>query len=196
MRSKATWLLVAAIGAVLVAGVVDSVRGSTSKPEATQAGESVVEPSTTTALPLQTATEPMATTEPATIGGPVNATVTAIESATPERLPSCDTEQLQLTFTRSGGLAAALLRRVQGRPCHHGRAPVTVSAHDQAGDRVAVFGVSRKTPPADFSHGFEQLLEIPAMSCDPNGSFLVVATVGPYMVQRTLPGTALPCNHG
>ena len=196
MRGKATWLILIAVGAVVTAGVVDAVRGSSSNPEAAQAGVSAIEPPTTTTLPVQTATKPVATTEPTAIADPVDATVTAIASAAPERLPSCDTEQLQLTFTRSGGLAAALLRRVQGPPCRHARAPVTISAHDQAGDRVAVFGVSRATPPADFSHGFEQLLEIPAMSCDPDGSFLVVATVGPYMVQRTLPGTDLPCNHG
>ena len=196
MRSKATWLLVAAIGAVVVAGVVDSVRGSTSKPEATQVGVPAIESSTTAVPSEQPASEAVTPTDSGGTTEPVDTTAAATDSARPEHLPSCDTEQLQLTFTRSGGLAAALLRRVQGRPCHHGRAPVTVSAHDQAGDRVAVFGVSRATPPADFSHGFEQFLEIPAMSCDPNGSFVVVATVGPYMVQRTLPGTDLPCNHG
>jgi hypothetical protein len=97
MRSKATWLILIAVGAVVTAGVVDAVRGSSSIPEAAQAGESVIEPSTTTALPVQTATEPMATTEPAAITEPVDATMTAIESAAPERLPSCGTEQLRLT---------------------------------------------------------------------------------------------------
>jgi hypothetical protein len=97
MRSKATWLILIAVGAVVTAGVVDAVRGSSSIPEAAQAGESVIEPSTTTALPVQTATEPMATTEPAAITEPVDATMTAIESAAPERLSSCGTEQLRLT---------------------------------------------------------------------------------------------------
>jgi hypothetical protein len=197
MRGKATWLILIAVGAVVTAGVVDAVRGSSSNPEAAQAGEPVIEPSTTTAPPVQTTTEPEATTEPAVIAEPVESTVTGIESAAPERLPSCATEQLRLTFTVSEGLAAVVLRRVEGQPCHHGRGPIGVKVRDQSGDRVAVFGGNTgATRPADFSNGFEQLLEIPQMSCDPEGSFLVVATVGPYVVRRTLPGTELPCNHG
>jgi hypothetical protein len=173
-----------------------SVRGSSSSPEAAQAGESVIEPSTTTALPVQTATEPLATTAPVASTEPVDATSTAIESTAPERLPLCDTEQLRPTFTVWEGLAAVVLRRVKGQPCHHGRAPIGFTVRDQSGDRVAVFpGNVRATQPADFSKGFEQLLEIPVMSCDPEGSFLVVATVGPYVVRRTVPGAELPCNH-
>ena|SRR5215203_1676095 len=102
MRGKATWLIFIAVGAVVTAGIVDAVRGSSSTPEAAQAGESAVEPSSTTALPVQTATEPVATTEPAADTAPVDATVTAIESAAPERMPSCDAEQLRLAFTVSG----------------------------------------------------------------------------------------------
>ena len=197
MRSKATWLILIALGAVVTAGVVDAVRGSSSNPEAAQVGESLIEASTTTARPEQTATEPVATTEPGASTEPVDATVTAIESAAPERLPSCDTEQLRLTFTVWEGWAAVVLRRVRGQPCHHGRARIGFRVRDESGEGVAVFwGNTRATQPADFSHGFEQLLETPQMSCDPEGSFLVVATVGPYAVRRTLPGAELPCNHG
>jgi hypothetical protein len=112
-------------------------------------------------------------------------------------LPSCDTEQLRLSFTVGEGLAAVVLGRVKGQPCHHGRAPIGFTVRDQSGDRVPVFwGSTRTTHPVDFAHGFEQLLEMPQMSCDPEGSFLVVSTVGPYVVRRTLPGAELPCNHG
>ena len=188
-------LILLALGAIVAAGVVDAVRGSSSHPEA-QAGESVIEPSSTTALPAQTATEPVTTTEPVASTEPVDATVTATESTAPERFPSCETEQLRLTFTVSEGLAAVVLRRVKGQPCHHGRAPIGFIVRDHSGDRVAVFpGNVRATQPADFSNGFEQLLEIPELACDPEGSFLVVATVGPYVVRRTLPGAQLPCNH-
>ena len=114
MRSKATWLLVAAIGAVVVAGVVDSVRGSTSKPEATQVGEPAIESSTTVVPSEQPASEAVTPTDSGGTTEPVDTTAAATDSARPEHLPSCDTEQLQLTFTRSGGLAA-LLRRIQGR---------------------------------------------------------------------------------
>jgi hypothetical protein len=189
-------LILLALGAIVTAGVVDAVRGSSSHPEAAQAGESVIEPSSTTALPAQTATEPVTTTKPVASTEPVDATVTATESAAPERLPSCETEQLRLTFTVSEGLAAVVLRRVKGQPCHHGRAPIRFIVRDQSGDRVAVFpGSVRATQPADFSNGFEQLLEIPVIACDPEGSSLVVARVGPYVVRRTLPGAELPCNH-
>ena len=140
---------------------------------------------------------PSVTTEPAAIAEPVDATVTAIESGAPERLPSCGAEQLRLAFTVSEGSAAVVLRRMKGQPCHHGRAPIGFTVRDQSGDDVAVFGGNRgATRPADFSNGFAQLLEIPRMSCNREGSFLVVATVGPYVVRRTLPGTELPCNHG
>jgi hypothetical protein len=197
MRSTSTWLILIAVGAVVTAGVVDAVRGSSSNPEAAQAGESVVEPSTTTAPPVQTVSAPVAATEPVVTSEPVDATVTAVESAAPEHLPACDSDQLRLTLTVSEGLAAVVLRRVKGQPCHHGRAPSEFTVRDQSGRAVAVFGGStRTTLPADFSNGFEQLIEMPQMSCDPEGSFLVVATVGPYVVRHTLPGAELPCNHG
>jgi hypothetical protein len=197
MRAKVTWLILTAVTAIVIVGVVDAVRGSSSNPEAAKAGESVIEPSTTTARSVQTATETVAMTEPVAIAEPVDATVTDIASAAPERLPSCDTQQLRLTFTVGEGLAAVVLRRVKGQPCHHSRAPIGFTARDPSGEGVAVFGGNtRATRPADFSNGFEQLLEIPQMSCDPEGSFIVVATVGPYVVQRTLPGAELPCSHG
>jgi hypothetical protein len=197
MRGKATWLILIAVGAVVTAGVIDAVRGSSSNPEAAQPGESVVERSTTTALTVQTATEPVVTTEPADSAEPVDATVTPIESTASERLPSCKIKQLRLALAVSDGLAAAVLRRVDGQPCHHGRALIGFIVRDQSGESVAVFGSStRATQPADFSHGFEQLLEIPQLSCDPAGFFLVAATVGPYVVRRPLPGAELPCSHG
>ena len=63
MRSKATWLLVVALGAVVVAGVVDSVRGSTSKPETTQVGEAGIESSTTAVPSEQPASEAVTPTD-------------------------------------------------------------------------------------------------------------------------------------
>jgi hypothetical protein len=77
--------------------------------------------------------------------------------------------------------------------------PITdsVTVHDQSGHRVTVFGRSGQTTvPADFSHGFAQLIEFPNMSCDPAGSFLVVARVGPYVARQMFPGRNLVCNHG
>jgi hypothetical protein len=196
MRSRATWLVVAAVGAVVLAGVVDSVRGSSPHPEASAAGNSVTERSTTTATTVQTATEAVTTNEPVVATEPAT-NVVAAGPAEPERLPACNTEQLRLAFALSSGSWAAVLRRVKRPPCHHGRAPVGFTARDRSGDDVAVFGGdAQTTQPADFSNGFEQLLEIPQMSCDPKGSFLVVATVGPYVARQTAAGSELPCNHG
>jgi len=195
MRAKVTWLIITAVTAIVVVGVVDAVRGSSSSnPEAAHAAAPVSKPSTTTAPSVQTATETVTTTAPV---APADVTVTAIESASPKRLPSCATDQLGLTFTVSEGLAGVVLRRVTGEPCHHGRAPIGFTVRDQSGDRVAVFGGNtRTTPPANFSNGYEQLIDLYPMSCDPEETFVVVATVGSYVVRRTLPGTKLPCNHG
>jgi len=197
MRGKATSLILIAVGAVVTAGVVDALRGSSSNPEVAQAGEPAVEPSTMTAPPVQMATETVTATTSVATTEPVDGTVPATESTVPERLPSCDPGQLGLTFTVSEGLAAVVLRLVKGQPCHHGRAPIALTVRDQSGGAVAVFGGNtRATPPADFSNGYEQLIDLYQMHCDPNGSFHVVATVGPYVVRRTLPGTKLPCDHG
>ena len=192
MRGKATWLILIAVGAVVTAGVVDSVRGSSSIPAAARAGD---EPSTAT--PVHTTTDAVGTTQAGTIPEPVDATVTAVQPAEPEHLPSCANKQLRLSFQVSEGLASVMLRRVKGQPCHHGRAPIVFTVRDQSGGSVAVFGGDTSaTQPADFSNGFVQLIEMPQMSCDPEGSFLVAATVGPNVVRRTLPGAELPCNHG
>jgi hypothetical protein len=198
MKALVTWLILTAVAVVVVVGVVDAVRGSSSDPQAAQAADSAVEASTaTTALPVHPATEPVVTTGPVASTESVDATVTDTVPAATESLPSCDTEQLRLAFTVWDGLAAVALRRVKGPPCHHGRAPIEVTVRDQSGKRVAVFGGGMvTTQPVDFSGGFEQLLELPQMSCDPDETFLVIAAVGPYVVRRTLAGAELPCNHG
>jgi hypothetical protein len=197
MRGAATWLVLTAIGVIVIAGVVDAVRQPSSH-AAAGANESTTERLTTTASSVQATTEPVATTEGvAATQAVATATPGTQSDSPPEPLPSCATRQLKLSFTIADGLAALELRRVAGKPCRHGRSPIGFTIRDQSGDGIAVFGEStRATQPADFSDGFEQLIEIPQMSCDPEGSFLVIATVDPYMVRRTLPGAELPCNHG
>jgi hypothetical protein len=192
MRGKATWLIATAVGAILVAGVIDALRGSSSASEPAAA-----RPTTTAATVQTTREEAAATTEPVAATEAAGTTSHVVRSVSPERLPSCATSQLALTFTTAGGSAELVLRRVEGTPCHHSRAPIGFAVRDQSGDRVAVFGGNTDTTqPADFSHGFEQLLQIPQLSCDPEGSFLVAGTVGPYVARRTFPGTKLPCDHG
>ena len=194
MRGTVTGLIVAAVGAVVLAGVVDAIRGSVSHPQ-TGAGPSVTKPSTATTPPEQTTTEAAAITN-ASLTTPVKGNVTATEPVSTRRLPSCDTDQLRLAFTGSGGLAAVVLRRVKGPPCHHDQAEMRFIVRTLSGASVAVFAGTDTIAPADFEHGFEQLANVPQMSCDPGESFRVVAMVGPYVAQRTVSGTHLPCNHG
>jgi hypothetical protein len=191
-------LVLTAIGVVVIAGVVDALRGSSSRAGSARANQSTIGGLPPPAPAVQATTQPVATTQAVAATQAVATTAPAIQSApAAEPLPSCATRQLRLTFTIADGLAALELRRVAGKPCHYGRSPIAFTVRDQSGDGVAVFGGNtRATRPADFSNGFEQLVEIPQMSCDPEGSFLVVATVGPYVVRRTLPGAELPCNHG
>jgi hypothetical protein len=197
MRRTVTWLLVTAVGVVVIAGVVDAVRRSSSHAEAARGNVFTIDGLTMTAPSAQVTIEGAATTVAVAAAQPVTTTAPSTQSAQPERLPPCDTEQLRLNLTVEEDVAAALLRRVKGQPCHHGQASIGFAVRDQSGDRIAVFGGNtRTTEPADFSNGFEQLLDIPGLSCDPDGSFLVVATVGPYVARLTLPGKELPCNHG
>jgi hypothetical protein len=203
MRSLATWLVLAAVGAVIFAGVVDGVRRSSSHSESPNGVGSTIERLTTTGPASQGTTAGVATTSQGTTAGvttteaAVGTTAPAIQSTETQRLPSCTTAQLKLAFTLwVEDLAALVLRRVAGKPCHHGRSLIRFTVHDQSGHRVTVFGHSgQKTVPADFSHGFEQLIQFPNMSCDPAGSFLVVARVSPYVARQTFLGRNLVCNH-
>jgi hypothetical protein len=197
MRRTATWLLVAAVGAVAVLGVVDAVRRSSSHADSARGNVVRIDGLTMTAPLAQVTTEGAATTAAVAATRPAGTTAPSVVPAQPERWPPCDTEQMRLALIVEEDSAAAVLRRVKGEPCHHGRASIGFAVRDQSGDRVAVFGGNtRTTQPADFSNGFEELIDIPSLSCDPAESVLVVVTVGPYMARRTVPGKKLPCNHG
>lgn len=196
MRRLATWLALATVGAVVLAGVVDGVRRSSPQSVSADGVGSTAERSTATSRPSPTTTAVAATTEAESTAV---ATTEAGGTTAPERLPSCTMPQLKLAFTFwEGGLAALVLRRVDGAPCRHGRSPIRFTVHDQSGHRVTVGRGSpehRFTSPADFSQGFEQLIQFPIMYCDPAGSFLVVARVGPYTARRTFPSRSLVCSH-
>jgi hypothetical protein len=200
MRRKATWLVLAAVGVVAMAGVVDAVRRSSSHAESARPNESTIDGLTTTAPSSQVTTEGVATTQAAAANQAVATTAPSTQSIPSERLPSCATGQLRLTLTVSDGVEALELRRVAGKPCHHGLSPIGFTVHDQSGHRVTLFPAAaelRKTVPTDFTDGFVQLMQIPYSEvCDPAGSFLAVATVGPYVARRTVPGKNLVCNHG
>jgi hypothetical protein len=205
MRGIGTWLILTAVVVVIIAGVVDALRRSDSRPESARAGgvmtiagsvmtESVREASDSAPSEPAVTTQPV-TTEPQGTTGPA-----AIQSPAPERLPSCTTPQLALAVKIEDGSAMLVLRRVAGKPCHHGRSPIGLTLRYQSGHKVPLFGGSpdsRSTRPADFSHGFVQVMQLPNTgSCDPARSYLAVATVGPYVARRTVSGTEFVCNHG
>jgi hypothetical protein len=200
MRGIATWLVLAAVGLVVIAGLVDALRGSSSHARSAPATESMVGDLSTTAPSVQATTEPVATKQAVAATQAVATTAPAIQSAPRTRLPSCATPQLTLAFTVDNGLAALKLRRVAGEACHHGRSPIGFTVRDESGHKVPLFPASaelRQTMPADFTDGFVQIMQIPYFEvCDPAGSFLAVATVGPYVVRRTFPGKNLICDHG
>jgi hypothetical protein len=93
--------------------------------------------------------------------------------------------QLALAMKVVDGSAMLVLRHVAGEPCHRGQSHIGLTVLDQSGHKVALFGhgsgPGSSTAPADFTRGFVQLMQIPyTESCDPAGSYLAVATVGPY----------------
>jgi hypothetical protein len=98
--------------------------------------------------------------------------------------------QLEVVAGAVAGVVAKLVYGEVGDPGQGEAAlepAIRFTVHDQSGHRVTVFAGSREhrfTTPADFSHGFAQF---PNMSCDPAGSFLVVARVGPYTARQTFP---------
>ena len=202
MRGKATWLITAAVPAVLIVGVVDALRGSSSDHESAQAAQApTVVDLGGSSLTLESVTA-QATTDPVTTTEPQGTTDTPVDPAPPpERLPRCTTPQLALAMKVVDGSAMLVLRRVAGEPCHHGQSHIGLTVLDQSGHKVTLFGHGTgprsSTAPADFTPGFVQLMKIPyTESCDPAGSYLAVATVGPYEARRTVSGTEITCNHG
>lgn len=198
MRGKATWLITAVVAAIVIVGVVDALRGSSSddEPAAAAQGPVVVDVGGSTltleSVTTQAATEPAATTE---------TLATTVAPPPPEHLARCTIPQLELAVKVVDGSAMLVLRRVSGEPCHHGRSPIGLTVLDQSGHDVTLFGHGSSSPrsstaPADFVRGFVQLMEIPyTESCDPAGSYLAIATVGPYEARRTVSGTEISCRH-
>jgi hypothetical protein len=201
MRGMATWLITAVIAAIVIVGVVDALRGSSSHQESATVQTATVVDLGGSSLTLESVTA-QATTEPVATSEPQGMTdAAAIQSPAPERLPSCRTPQLALAMKVMDGSAMLVLRRVVGEPCHHGQSHIGLTVLDQSGHKVALFGhgsgPGSSTARADFIRGFVQLIQIPYTEyCDPAGSYLAVATVGPYVARRTVSGTEIVCNHG
>ena len=200
MRGKATWLITAAVAAVLIVGVVDALRGSSHHESAHAAQAPTVVDLGGATLTLESVTT-QATTEPVATTEPQGTTDTAPIPTQPEHLPRCTTPQLALAVKIVDGSAMLVLRRVAGEPCHHGQSHIGLTVLDQSGHKVVLFGhgsgPESSTVPADFIPGFVQLMKIPYTEyCDPAGSYLAVATVGPYEARRTVSGTEIVCNHG
>jgi hypothetical protein len=198
MRGPATWLVAAAIGAVVIAGVVDAVRRSSSHSEPASAQAAT----TATTAPATNAgvTTPMGVTTNVgvTTTEPLGTTTQVVESAPPERLPPCTQGQLKLAIRVGEPRAEFVLRRVMGQPCHLRRSRVRLRVLDQAGSEVVLstsnFYAQRGTAPADFDHGFVLVILDPYLAiCDPRGAFTAVASVGHYVARRTVAGSEIDC---
>jgi len=156
MRRKATWLVLTAVGVVVIAGVVDAVRRSSSHGESAGGNVVTINDLTVTAASAQATTEGVATTVGVTTTEALDTTAQAVESAPPERLPPCTQRQLKLAIRAGEDRAEFVLRRVVGQPCHLRRSRVRLTVLDQAGSEVVLstsnFYGQRGTAPADFAH--------------------------------------------
>lgn len=197
MRRTATWLVFSAIGVVLIAGVVDAVRRSSSDAESARRNVFTIDGLTMTAPSAQVTTEGVATTVGVTTTQPIDTTAQVVKSP-PERLPPCKQRQLKLAIRVGEPRAEFVLRRVMGQPCHLRLSRVRLRVLDQAGSQVVLstsnFYGQRGTAPADFAHGFVLVILDPYLAiCDPRGTFTAVASVGPYVARRTVAGSEIDC---
>jgi hypothetical protein len=126
MRGMATWLIATAIGAVVIAGVVDAVRRSSSHSDPTSVRL------TATATTAQDTTEGVTTTDP------LDTTTRVVESTPFLRLPLCTTRQLKLTIRVGRPRAEFVLRRTTGQPCHLRRSRVRLMVLYRARGEVPV----------------------------------------------------------
>jgi hypothetical protein len=198
MRRTATLLVLTAVAVVVIAGVVDAVRRSSSDAESARGNVLTIDGLTMTAPSAQVTTEGVATTVGVTTTEPLGTTAQVVAPAAPERLPLCTKRQLKLTIRVGEPRAEFVLRRVNGQPCHQRRLRVRLTVLDQAGDEVPVstsnFYTQRGTAPADFAHGFVLVILDPYLAiCDPRGTFTAVASVGPYVARRTVAGSEIDC---
>ena len=198
MRRTATWLVVTAVGVVVIAGVVDAVRRSSSHGESAGGNVVTINDLTVTAASAQATTEGVATTVGVTTTEALDTTAQVVVSAPPERLPPCTQRQLKLAIRVGGDRPEFVLRRVMGQPCHLRRSRVRLRVLDQAGSEVVLstsnFYGQRGTAPADFAHGFVLVILDPYLAiCDPQGTFTAVASVGPYVARRTIVGSEIDC---
>jgi hypothetical protein len=198
MRRTATLLVLTAVAVVVIAGVVDAVRRSSSDAESAGGNVFTIDGLTMTAPSAQVTTEGVATTVEVTTTEALGTTAQVVESAPPERLPPCTHRQLKLAIRVGEDRAEFVLRRVMGQPCHLRRLRVRLTVLDQAGDEVPVstsnLYTQRGTAPADFAQGFVMVVLDPYIGiCDPRGTFIAVASVGPYVARRTVAGSEIDC---
>jgi hypothetical protein len=198
MRRTATWLVLTAVGVVVIAGAVDAVRRSSSDAESAGGNVFTIDGLTMTAPSAQVTTGGVTSTVPVTTTESLGTTTQVVESAPPERLPPCTQRQLKLAIRVGEPRAEFVLRRVMGQPCHLRRSRVRLRVLNQAGSEVVLstsnFYGQRGTAPADFAHGFVLVILDPYLAiCDPRGTFAAVASVGPYVARRTVAGSEIDC---
>jgi hypothetical protein len=172
---RLTWVIVAGVVAVSVAGIVDALRSS-EPPVST--------PNTRPAMELPAAGQ---FTSPA---GTVDAP-----------LARCTAQQIAVAIDVLGGAATIVVRHVWGKPCHLSRLPIDLTVKDRAGSRVRLptteGSETQSRVGGDFSPGFEQLINITYLpNCDQRGPFDAFVNVGPYSARRKLSGNEVGCFRG
>jgi hypothetical protein len=174
MRLWLTRLIAGGLLAVAIAGTVDALRGSPSRPEPVLRNPYLVPlplPSAATTDRLPTCTTPQLALAFEILGGSGTFVLSHV------RGEPCHLRRLPIRFS------------VRDRA---GRRVRLVTPPSGLDDQSAVKG--------DFSPGFEQLINITYPECSPEaippGPFLVSVRVGPYVARRTLSGSEIGCSGG
>jgi hypothetical protein len=169
IQTRLTWVVVAGVAALLVAGVVDALRSSGSPASSSKASPAPQQPvADQISLPTQE------------------------EDTAP---PPCTAQQLGLKIENLGGVAALALVHVWAGPCRTPRLPIEVAVLDRAGEPVeGTIGIQPAFAPTTLSPDGE--LSAPfslVYLCGEPKPVRVAAEAGPYAATGRLPRRYAAC---
>jgi hypothetical protein len=173
MRKAVTWMIAGGLLAVAIAGTVDALRGSPSRPEPALRNPYLAPspaPSAASTDRLPTCAKPQLALAFEILGGSATFVLRHV------RGEPCHLPRLPIRFT---------VRDQAGRRVRLASAE----------------GLGQSAVKGDFSPGFEQLINITYLpQCSPEaippGPFLVSVRVGPYVARHTLSGSEIGCFGG
>jgi hypothetical protein len=179
MRGKATWLILIAVGAVVIAGVFDAVHSSTSNDR-----PSALSNATATVPPSKVFTTPDCTPKQLAVSIEVrHASQTAREGL--------------YVLPRRRVVTTVVVRRVGAEPCLQAPLPFALKISDRKRRDVGDWESSLDFA-APFAPETERTVSLPDVySCDQPGPFHAIASVGPYTARRNhLSYGAITCWNG